>query len=117
MRSVVLAALVGMLLAGPAAADCGWVLWKQWSKTMPGKNWLGYWSLLEGAESRRECETRAMAWTKNLATTAASPEVEVVVKGTQVTIYSGEGRKWLDLSEFVCLPAAADPRPRYSEKE
>ena len=109
-----------LLVAEPASADCGWVLWKQSSYVAPGRaEKTAEWALVEGSESRYECEKRAEWWTKAVAnrTTSspgASQGAEVVITGNSVTVYRNE-RTSSSTTDYQCLPAAADPRARFKE--
>ena len=105
------ATLLVLILVTSASADCAWVVWKQ---TQAGPS-LENWSLYEAYESKRECDSEKVNWTRIAAARSAGPGLSRVLKdGGLIVTQTAEGKE-IRREEFHCLPSATDPRPRYKE--
>ena len=122
MRALIALVIAGSLAPSVTAADCGWVLWKQTTKStiaLDSKNVTTepiYWQPVNGFDQLVTCQDAARGAFAGLAKGFTD------LKG-DVTTYPGEASGFVVLApekghqtmlavDFVCFPGVFDPRPR-----
>jgi hypothetical protein len=93
-----------LLTAGAAAAECSWLLWREYSD--------GGWATPDVYESQFECRS---ALVENLDRLERHPETTAILRADRTRLWRKplpNGQYSAMSTTFHCLPDTIDPRPK-----
>ncbi len=96
---------------------CGWVLWLSGATSAGQRSLESPWGIVAGFESAAECRAAAdlLLTSKPAAKGMKTLGILSVGPGSGVRSDQSADGKTTALTHVKCLPAEADPRPRYKE--